>query len=80
MTAKEMFEKLGFSLHIDYELCKTYKIKHDENGCDDDPYNWDYVYFYKDDKTYGVDIMIDCVDIKLHKAIHQQLIELGWIE
>lgn len=80
MIAEKMFEELGFSLHIDYELCKTYKTKHDKNGRDDDIYNWDYVYFYKDDKTYNVDIMINDINIELHKAIHQQLIELGWIK
>lgn len=80
MTAKEMFEELGFRLCRDDDIFKVYGIKDDKNGRDDDPFNWDYVHFNKEDKTYNVDIMIDDVDIKLHKAINQELKDLGWIE
>ena len=80
MIAKEMFEELGFHLHTKDRCHLIYRSKHDKNGEDDDPFNWDYINFYLKDKTYEVDIMISDVDIKLHKAIHQQMKELGWIE
>lgn len=80
MTAKEMFEELGFKLYIDNVIEKSYRIKHDENFSGNDPFNWDYVSFDLKDKTYKVDSMIDGIDIKLHKAIHKQCDELGWIE
>ena len=80
MTAKEMFEELGFELNTDNEFVRSYRIKHDENFSGEDPFNWDYINFYIKDKTYNVDIMIGDVDIKLHKAIHQQLKELGWLD
>lgn len=79
MTAKQMFEELGFYL-IEDEYFKRYAIKHDKNMSDNDPFNWDYVRFDKEDKTYYVDIMIGEVDCKLHNAIHKQCQELEWIE
>lgn len=79
MTAKEMFEKLVFKKYVDNIQFIIYVIKHDESFSDD-PLNWDYIRFDKEYKTYYVDIMIGDVDIKLHKAIHQQIKELGWLE
>lgn len=80
MTAKEMFEKLGFETLVDNNRFKIYAIKHDKNASDNALFYWDYIRFDKEDKTYNVDNMIGEVDIKLHKAIHQQLKELGWFE
>lgn len=80
MTAQEMFEELGFNMCVDDGIHLLYRIKQDKKGKDNDPFNWNYIDFYYKDKTYSVDIMIGEIDIKLHKAIHQQLIELGWIK
>ena len=82
MTAKEMFEKLGYSKTtfsngtIQYE-----KVKKDITS---------RVRFYLEDKVYsayytelsenGVEIrqMTRLINIKLHKAINKQIEELGW--
>lgn len=80
MTAKEMFEELGFEMRVNKNRFIIYAIKHDKNASDNDPFNWDYVRFDKEDKTYYVDIMISDIGIELHKAIHKQCQELRWIE
>lgn len=49
MTAKELFEELGFNLCTDDKIHLIYRTKHDKNGADDDPFNWDYIDFcYKE--------------------------------
>lgn len=79
MTAKEMFEKLGFKKCVDNIQFIIYAIKHAENFSDD-PLNWDYIRFDKEYKTYYVDVMIGDIGIELHKAIHKQCQELGWLD
>jgi hypothetical protein len=79
MKAKEMFEDLGYAVELqgidDYDK----EIKYQKNTNDYPSDHW--IYFYKN-KTYITGIEIDYqeeINIKLHNAIHQQLIELGWI-
>lgn len=80
MTAKELFEELGFEMCVNKNRFIIYAIKHEKNASDNDPFNWDYVRFDIEDKTYYVDIMIGEVDCKLHNAIHKQCQELGWLD
>lgn len=69
MTAKEMFEKAGYT-----------KVSENENGvlyedC------LSQVAFFKKEKLYGVYTRLRKykASTDLHSAIHQQLKELGWI-
>ena len=69
MSAREMFEKLGFQIY------KNYKFKTDEdliaytNG-------GVYIYFYKN-KT--IEFRCDFgVGYKVYEAINKQIEELGW--
>ena len=84
MTAKEMFEELGYSKTtfpngtIQYE-----KVRKDRIG---------RVRFYLENKVYssyytklsenGVEIqqMTRLINTKLHKAINKQCKELGWLD
>lgn len=70
MTAKEMFEKLGYK--YDKRISDIRYFKKD-------------VYFIKeiifeetDKEVYIADPL--CIEIDLFKAIHQQLKELGWLD
>lgn len=80
MTAKEMFEKLGYAIDIGCLGIIRY-AKHDIN------YNIDYyIRFYKDLKEFNgnkVDdneiLPID-IDLNLLQAINKQVEELGWNE
>lgn len=71
-TAKEMFEKLGFSIDEQDEEVIAYS---------DDNYR---VIFYFINKTYSFyrkeDDVSSWVHVVLHQAITQQLKELGWLE
>lgn len=69
MSAKEMFEKQG------YICCKKY-----ENGDLNyyTPCENHYVYF--DVHMKYCDIGDSNIDVRLHKAIHQQMKELGWLD
>jgi hypothetical protein len=82
MTAKEMFEKLGFSKTIFPNGTIQYeKVKKDKMS---------RVRFYLEDKVYstyytelsenGVEIrqMTRLINTKTHKAINKQIEELGW--
>lgn len=64
-TAKEMFEELGYK-----------QIKH--LGCVIAYYKYvgNIVYFYEWEDVY----VNNSYSFKLHSAIHQQLIELGWLD
>lgn len=71
MTAKEMFEKLGYEYKEDYKECLFRYVNYNEN-----PYV--YIYFYKD-KT--IEIGTDySLPYKVLRAINQQVKELGWYE
>lgn len=65
MTAKEMFEELGYEAESDDEII------HYKNDLDN-------VMFYIDHEEYTNDVFY--VDSKLHKAITQQMSELGWLD
>lgn len=70
MSAREMFEKLGYQLDTNNELLLIYRTTMVE------------IVFQKDYKKYhalwGTTPLSFNVD--LHKAIHQQCMELGWID
>ncbi|MDD5293737.1 MAG: hypothetical protein PHW40_05445 [Candidatus Izemoplasmatales bacterium] len=76
MKAKEMFKELGYEFvdekrHFDWYI--TYKK----------PWSGTSVFFLKTSKTYNVynlrgQAVVD-VSIELHKAITQQMKELGWL-
>ena len=70
MSAEEMFEKLG------YKFCVTYDK--DLNRIDEYRKGIVQVLFFISKKKYVV-LNNHMIDAKLHKAIHQQLLELGWI-
>lgn len=70
MKAREMFEALGYELDCDDDLLLIYKKNVIE------------IVFQTDYKKYhalwsGEPLSIN---VDLHKAIHQQCIELNWIE
>lgn len=68
MNAKEMFEKLGYKLaNRQSHLCY-------EN-------EFGYVVTFWDKEEYVcISSAICALRVELHLAIHQQMIELGWIE
>lgn len=68
MTAKEMFEELGFTFRtglIGYILYEDKKIG-------------TYICFCEHDRKYFSKVI--GTDTKLHQAITKQMKELGWIE
>lgn len=72
-TATEMFEKLGFiKKHYRDCLCLCYEKEYFS------------VSFWVDEKTYSINLAgtdeIAEVTPQLHKAIHKQLEELGWLD
>ena len=85
MTAKEMFEALGY---------KKYLNKYDKQHKKE--YGYEVYFRYKSDY---IEVLFDCIDrdysiwgnmfdrkmiptisVELHKAINQQCKELGWLE
>lgn len=68
MTAKEMFEELGFE-YKSYTLGFAYE--YDEGN------KTKFVHFVIDTQTYCTNIYF--VSTQLHNAITMQLKELGWI-
>ncbi|MDL2276362.1 NUDIX hydrolase [Breznakia sp. OttesenSCG-928-G09] len=75
-TAREMFEELGYKLtESDSSLCyefRKFRIEFD--------FNFKEYTFYEFDKEYPTLQEVVSVDVKEHKAIHQQLKELGWLD
>ena len=69
MSAKEMFEKLGFKIYKDYR----FKTDNDLIAYTDDD---TYIYFYK---NKIIEFRNDAgVDYAIFKAINKQIEELGW--
>lgn len=71
MTAKEMFEKLGYKISNNDDLMLSYVNRSLT------------VVFWKPNETYNAYIgstRSGSIDAELHKAITQQMQELGWIE
>lgn len=73
MTAKEMFEELGYKLEQDNGKIIRYTLK---------IFAGTEVVFDVYRKHYYVSVIGRSlyVDVNLHNAIHQQLKELEWIE
>lgn len=80
MSAKEMFEELGYDLMLD---CKYY-IYYQKPLKENPEYEKDYLHisFEKDDKafikTYGDDNSPEIIGMQELKAINKQIEELGW--
>lgn len=64
MKAKDMFEKLGYKEEHHFAYIKYYNEKEEK-----------YIWFYQETET--IEIQFD-IDMKLLKAINQQIKELGW--
>lgn len=67
MSAKEMFEELGYEIQIEYDYIL---YRNEEDSC--------YIYFY----DYQA-IELRCsnsLDVSVYKAINKQIKELGWLE
>lgn len=81
MTAKEMFEKLGYEL-VEYD--QEFRIRYFHKSILS---NSIIVFiictkccgFYEEDIDNG-QRYIDYLPSELHLAIHQQMIELGWLK
>lgn len=73
MTAQEMFEELGYELVENNEEVITYIFE---------DLFFIRINFWKEDMTYDISQggMPLPMSMKLHKAINQQLLEMGWIE
>ena len=80
MSAKEMFEELGYKLMNDCEYYLFYEKPLKENT----EYENDYLHisFEKKDKafikTYGDDNSPEIITMEELKAINKQVEELGW--
>lgn len=69
-SAKELFEELGFKgIESDYSL--IYRYMGTEIDCE--------VHFYLTTKEYEYTVENYVINMKLHKAIHKQCEELGWL-
>ena len=67
MSAKDMFEELGYNINIEYDYIY---YKNQEENC--------YIYFYD---YQAIELRCDdSLDVSVYKAINQQCKELGWIE
>ena len=69
-TAQTMFEELGFTKEIDSKYDEVYSNHYGTVIFDTNS----YVILMNDKKVSPV------INIKIHLAIHQQMIEKGWIE
>ena len=69
MSAKEMFEELGYKYIEDYNRCLFRYVNMNEN-----PYV--YIYFYVDKQ---IEVASDYeLSYKVFQAINKQIEELGW--
>lgn len=78
-TAKEMFEEQGLNLVMDNKVAVVYE---DTDGIG--------IFFRKLFESYSMSIPEELMDafiegeiaisMEIHKAIHQQLRELGWLD
>ena len=76
MTAKKMFEELGYT-YRDYKFMDEY---YQEINFEEDKRK--SIEFYKTDKTLWLTYDYDLIkiDLKTFSAIYQQVKELGWLE
>ena len=80
MTAKEMFEALGCVIDIENEYDDNIIYKNVHGNAN---YYIDFCLIDRTYQTYGFAKGHDInnpIDIKMHKAITQQMKELGWID
>lgn len=70
MKAKKMFAKLGYKQIKNDDQMIAYEL-----GCVRIIFDFMQKMYWCCSNGRSL-----CVDINVHKAIHQQLIELGWIE
>lgn len=73
MTAKEMFEELGYE-QVLYQDGNQISYEIDSENSE----SINYFIFYKKEKK--VDVALYVLSPQHVKAIHQQMKELGWIE
>ncbi len=71
MTAREMFKELDFIIDDETSIRIEYENDYDSN---------EYIFFDKKDKDYIVSEEIRYISVDLHKAITQQMKELGWLD
>ena len=84
MAAKELFEKIGLSL----ELSSSKNVRYTDYIEDKGAKNIHYLMIEFNLKNKEVSVCeihrnehcIPIINLELHIAIHQQMIELGWIE
>lgn len=69
MTAKEMFENLGFKYK---KYTTTFAYEKDDGN------HQKFVHFNVNNRKYCTNVYH--VDVELHKAIVKQMIELEWID
>ena len=76
MTAKEMFEELGYEQTITQYYIKYYSEENSKYSC------WTKIVFNLDEETIYADDTYEGmnIDMQTFKAIHQQLKELGWLD
>ena len=72
MTAREMFEKNGYKLVVDNDVVIVYSAR--LTSIKFNKLLEGYEAFYRDDCCANMIFM------GVHKAIHQQLLELGWLD
>ena len=80
MTAKRMFEKLGYELTTDDQYCKLYNRVNDKYSINISFEKQDkaFVKFYYEEGGYLRDYT-EIIDMKEFKAIQKELKELGWL-
>ena len=83
MTAKEMFEKLGFIYSECYYHHKLDSIlyKRTEKRANQVEFMLDrklYKVFFEISNVGTYELLPSAVDMELHKAINKQIEELGW--
>lgn len=75
MTAKEMFEKLGYELAYEYQEGDD-EIRYYGPGSDDENIE---IIFYLNERKFSIESFIEArVDADVLKAINKQIEELGW--
>ena len=83
-----MFKQLGFIEKVSFENYVVIKYNKKVIGIDGGHYGNEYVEFFRDKREnyykatgdYYGNIQSLQVNVNLHKAIHQQIKELGWLE
>ena len=76
MSAKEMFEELGYEQTINQYCIKYYSEENSEYSY------WTKIVFNLEEETIYADYTYGSmnIDMQTFKAIHQQLLELGWLD